>query len=196
MKISDGLHVNLLGVIKNPSSIPKNVRHLESIYVTRNRSLAYVTFQIASDGYCTPPTTELAEKNMDYFLIEVVNTYKGAKIAVKKEGKEKNVWVDQKGIQRARINGSGQIIRVNNRGHVEIYYISSPTENDKKKIKYLVRFEDDLNFILRNPQLLQKRIEDDKTETLKEHEEEIKKLHKSVTEERLEKKANLSQAQA
>ncbi len=156
MQISKGLHVNLLGVIKNPANVPEKLRHHRNIYIARNpetkkETKAYITFQRNPEtGYFSSPTTELNEKDIDYFLIEVVNAYREARIAVKTRTKNKwrnkEVRTDRKKIQRCRVNGLSLMIRVSAQGKTEIFLLSSPTENDKKKVNYSVIFNNDLVF--------------------------------------------------
>ena len=129
MKISEGLHVNLIGVIKNTNSIPKKLRHHKSIYIARNpetkeETKAYITFQRNPEtGYFISPTTELNERDVDYFLIEVVNAYREARMAVKtrikNKWRDKEVRTDRKKIQRCRVNGLSLMIRVTTQGKTE-----------------------------------------------------------------------------
>ena len=155
------------------------------------KEFALVEFLKTEDGFYTSPVTELAEKDMTYFIVKAVNTYQGSTLIVKnaESGKPSKVKTDKRGIQRCNIRGSGIVIRVSQRGHVEIYYVTSPTENNKKKIKYVTLFEGDIPF--NNSHIANIMIEDN--ETLKEYAEDIKEAYKQIKEDKFENKMDLSE---
>jgi len=194
-----GLYLdNLIGVIKDASSLSQSLRNHGSIRVFPDRSkegkeFALVEFQKKPDGTFGSPATELAEKDMTYFLIQAVNTYKGSTLIVKnaENGKLREIRTDRRGIQKCNIRGSGIVIRVSQRGHIEIYYVTSPTENNKKKVKYHTLFEGDIPF--NNSHIANIMIEDN--EYLKAHAEDIKKAYEQIKENKFENRLDLSEVQ-
>ena len=187
-----GLYLdNLIGVIKDASSLSRSLRNHGSIRVfpdqnKPDKEIALVEFLKTEDGFYTSPVTELAEKDMTYFIVKAVNTYQGSTLIVKnaESGKPGKVKTDKRGIQRCNIRGSGIVIRVSQRGFVEIYYVSSPTENNKKKVKCLTLFEGNIPF--NNSHIADIMIEDN--ETLKEYAEDIKEAYKRIKENKIENK--------
>jgi len=193
-----GLHFNLIGVIKNAFSIPENLRKHGSIRAFPDKKkegnyFAFVEFQRKTDGTFGSPVTGLAEKDMDYFLIQAVNTYGGSTLIVKhaESGKSKEVRTDKRGNQRCNIRSAGIVIRVNQNGQVEVYYVASPTVNDKKEIQCHTFYEGNLPF--GNSQILDVMLAADKN--LNEHAEDIKAAYKQIKEDKFENKMDLSAAQ-
>ncbi len=199
MKISEGLHVNLLGVMKNPASVPEKLRHHSSIYIARNpetgkETKAYITFQRNPEtGYFTPPTTELDKGSMNYFLIEIVNAYREARMAVKTRIKnkwiDKEVRTDRKKIQRCRVNGLSLVIRVSTQGKTEIFLLGSPTENNRKKVNCSAIFDGDL--IFEDEILFNNMIEEN---NLQDHKAELKQLFNLAKTRKFEHRMDLSKA--
>ncbi len=179
-----GLYLdNLIGVIKDASSLSRSLRNHGSIRVFPDRNkegkeFALVEFLKTEDGFYASPVTELAEKDMTYFIVKVANTYKGSTLIVKdaESGKPGNVKTDKRGIQRCNIRGNGIVIRVSQRGHVEIYYVTAPTENNRKKVKCRTLYEGTLLF--NNPSLLNADMEDN--EYLSKYAEDIKEAYKQI----------------
>lgn len=196
MKEIQGLFFNLLGIIKDASTLPKTLKNNQLIHVWRqeNKESASIKFVKDPEGnFFKPPSTELTEKEIDYFLIQIVNSYKGATLIVKsgEKNKSKEIRVDKNGIQRCNIRNAGLVTRVNQRGDVEIYYVSSPTIENKKQIKVLTIFEDNLPF--EDSGLIDTVIENE--EKLKPHGTELKEAYAKLKAKTNEKKETPTEPQ-
>lgn len=183
------LHLDLIGVINNASSLPQDIKRIlrKNRYIRvlkdmgdNGKWFAMVTFFRTKDGSFISPTTALTEKDINFFLIQAKNTYKGSTIVVKTGAKEKpgKIKVDGEENQRCNIRGAATIIRVSQNGNVEVYRVTSPTVDNKKQIRVFTRFEDILPF--ENEHLLNATIEDN--EVLKEFADDIKRAHTETKE--------------
>jgi len=205
MKLANGLYVNLIGVIKNPSFLPDYLKRDKSVYVSRNpetrkETKAYITFRHDSkNNHFNSPLPEISESDINYFLMEVVNAYRGgSRMAVKSlisanKWKDKPVRTDKRKIQRCRVNGRSEIIRVDVNGKAEIYSISAPTVNDKKEVISSTIFCGNLPF--ENTNAFQNMIK--RYSFLEEHKNDLKRLYDLVTAQkstRFSQRLDLSQA--
>lgn len=139
------------------------------------------------------PITAITERDIDYFLIQVVNTYRGSIVIVKTGDDERitEAKVDQQGIQRIHIRNAGLLMRVSENGGVEIYRVSSPTANNKKTIRVFTLFTENLPF--GNPKLLDAIINDD--ELLREFGSDLKAIYAALKQKpKFENKMDLSEA--
>lgn len=191
-----GLYFKLIGVINDATGLSESLKRHGSIRVINDTKkggqFAMVEFMRTEDGSFIPPTTELTEKDINFFLVEVVNTYMGAEMIVRTGDKEKprEIRVDKFGNQHCKISKAGTIIRVSRWGKVEIFHVTSPTVNNRKYIKTFPVFEDNLPF--ENSSLLDAVIKDEPV--LKQFESDIKKAYDTIKEApKFENKMNLSE---
>ncbi len=194
-----GLFFNLIGIIKDAAALPQNIkkilREVQSVRLREDRPgkwSAMIPFLKAPNGSFMSPITAITEKNIDYFLIQVVNTYRGSTIIAKTGDDEriKEAKMDQQGIQRIHMRNVGLLMRVSENGSVEVYRISSPTENNKKTIKVFTLFAENLPF--ENSKLLDALINDD--ELLREFGSDLKTTYESLKQRpKFENKMDLSE---
>lgn len=172
MKISKGLYANLYGVMRGDKipRLPKGNHESVRVKKENGKVSALIKFLEKEDGNWDPPLEELSEKDMSYFLIQIVNTFPGGQVLVKVNKKEKEVKTNRKGVQYCFIRGSAQVLRCDRkRRYLEIYDLHQFTIENKKRIVSRTIFE---GWIENTKELVKE------FPVLKEFEAEIEKLLK------------------
>lgn len=144
MQLSRGLYLNLYGVMRGEkvSRLPKGNHSSIRIKKEKSGNSALIKFLEKEDGNWDPPLEELSEKDMSYFLVQVVNTFSGAQLLVRVNGKEKEVKTNKKDINYCFVRGNAQVLRYDRkRKYLEIYHVNQFTVENKKKIVPKTIFE-------------------------------------------------------
>ncbi len=148
---NDGLHVEIIGVIDDASSLSKSLRDHGFIHVMqgkdrdgKDKEFAFVYFQKREDGSFHLPTTALRINDMR-INIRVTNTYQGARLlAISETGKKPKIRVDTRDRWQERCmigttKGGAVIARVSRGGDVKISLLSISRKVGEGEIEELLQ---------------------------------------------------------
>lgn len=173
------LYFNLLGIFKNPKNLPKS-ESIRRFTTKKGREQASIRFQPDGDFFMSP-VKGVSESNVDFFLVEVVNTFGGSRMVARvgKEDRSREPYTDSRsGKQMLRLSGgaAATLVRVHNTGKVEMLRVSSPIVNNRKTIEVFSLFEGNLPF--ENEAVFKAVVTGN--ETLSQFAEDIRQLHKQA----------------